>query len=121
MLQHGTSMFGRTLTLAALLAMVCAACGSSEDSSSAVGSQAPLNPATDNTAKLGAGGMYCEECPRTVRAALDRVGGVRRFEADLSAQTVTVGYERVPGRLEAYVKAIEGAGYRSGIIDSGQP
>lgn len=113
-------MSSRKLILLAVLATVGAAC-SDDDGPQPVGAQLSFDPAVHNTAKLGAGGMSCEECPRTVRAALDRVGGVRRFDGDLSAQTVTVGYERAPGRLEAYVKAIESVGFRSGIVDPGQP
>lgn len=111
----------RLVFLGSTLTMLHFGCASSSGTTEEQQPASNVDPALLNTAVLGARGMTCENCPKTVRAALDKVGGVQGFKASLAAQTVTVTYERATGRLEAYVKAINDAGFASAVVDPGKP
>jgi mercuric ion transport protein len=58
-------------------------------------------------------GLDCEACAAPIRTALTKVGGFHDLKLDLKAQTVAVTYEPAPGRLQAYVAAINGLGYEA--------
>jgi mercuric ion transport protein len=58
-------------------------------------------------------GMDCEACSVHVRKALTAVGGFHDLKLDLPGHSVAVSYEPAPGRLEAYVKAINDLGYEA--------
>jgi copper chaperone CopZ len=60
-------------------------------------------------------GMDCEACAVHIREALIRAGGFHDLRLDLPKQTVTITYEPAPGRLEAYVKAINDLGYEASL------
>lgn len=66
-------------------------------------------------ATLHVEGMDCEACATHIRVALAKVGGFRDLTLDLKAKTVTVGYESAPGRLQAYVGAINDLGYEASL------
>ncbi len=58
-------------------------------------------------------GLDCEACAAPIRAGLTKVGGFHALKLDLKGQSVTVTYEPAPGRLQAYVDAINGLGYEA--------
>lgn len=58
-------------------------------------------------------GIDCEACAVPLRRALARVGGFRDLSLDVKAQQVTITYEPAPGRLDAYVAAIDALGYEA--------
>lgn len=60
-------------------------------------------------------GMDCEACAAHLRTALAKVGGFHELDLDLPSQRVTVSYEPAPGRLEAYVAAIDDLGYEASL------
>jgi mercuric ion transport protein len=60
-------------------------------------------------------GMDCEACATHIRGALAKAGGFHDLTLDLKAKTVTVAYEPAPGRLQAYVAAINDLGYEASL------
>jgi mercuric ion transport protein len=60
-------------------------------------------------------GIDCEACAAPIRKALAKAGGLRDVRLDVSKQSVLVSYERAPGRLEAYVAAINELGYEASL------
>lgn len=60
-------------------------------------------------------GMDCEACAINIRSELAKVGGFRDMTLDLKAQTISVTYEPSPGRLQAYVAAIDALGYETSL------
>jgi Cu+-exporting ATPase len=62
---------------------------------------------------LPVGGMRGAACARKVEAALKRLPGVTRADADLPSRTVSVEFRPLPGRLEVkhLRRAVERAGY----------
>jgi mercuric ion transport protein len=62
---------------------------------------------------IEARGIDCEACAAPIRNALMKVGGLRDLRLDIASQSVTVAYEPAPGRLAAYVAAINELGYES--------
>jgi mercuric ion transport protein len=60
-------------------------------------------------------GMDCEACATHIRGALAKAGGFHDLTLDLKAKTVTVAYEPAPGRLQAYVAAIDDLGYEASL------
>ncbi len=60
-------------------------------------------------------GVDCEACSAHLGAAMKKVGGFHGLKLDLRTKTVTVRYEPAPGRLEAYVAAIDELGYEASI------
>jgi mercuric ion transport protein len=63
-------------------------------------------------------GMDCEACSVNIRNALANVGGFHDMTLDLRAQTIDVAYEPAPGRLQAYVAAIDELGYEVSLADA---
>jgi mercuric ion transport protein len=81
------------------------------------------NAATDPRlahATIAVNGIDCEACASPMRKALARVGGFRDLSIDMSKHTVFVSYEPAPGRLEAYVAAINDLGYEATLPTGGQ-
>jgi mercuric ion transport protein len=64
------------------------------------------------------GGMDCEACAAPIRTALTKVGGFHDLKLDLKGQAVTVTYEPAPGRLQAYVAAINDLGYEASLPEA---
>jgi copper chaperone CopZ len=58
-------------------------------------------------------GIDCEACAAPMRKALAKVGGFHDLDLDIAKQAITVTYEPAPGRLEDYVRAIDGLGYEA--------
>ena len=65
------------------------------------------------TSTIRVEGIDCEACAAPIRRALEQVGGLRALALDVPAQLVTVTYEPAPGRLAAYVSAINTLGYEA--------
>jgi copper chaperone CopZ len=68
-------------------------------------------------ATLGVEGIDCEACAVPIRQALSKAGGFHEVELDIQRQSVTVTYEPAPGRLAAYVAAINRLGYEASVRD----
>jgi copper chaperone CopZ len=66
-------------------------------------------------ATLHVEGMDCEACAVHIRGALAKVGGFHDMTLDLNGQAITVAYEPAPGRLQAYVAAINDLGYEAAL------
>jgi copper chaperone CopZ len=62
-------------------------------------------------------GIDCEACAAPLRNALTKVGGFNDLRLDLPKQTIAVSYEPAPGRLAAYVAAIDDLGYEASLPD----
>jgi copper chaperone CopZ len=62
-------------------------------------------------------GMDCEACATHIRGALAKADGFHHLSVDLKGRTITVDYESAPGRLQAYVAAINDIGYEASIPD----
>jgi copper chaperone CopZ len=60
-------------------------------------------------------GIDCEACAAPLRKALVKVGGFHDLDLDIAKQAITVTYEPAPGRLEAYVRAIDSLGYEAAL------
>jgi copper chaperone CopZ len=65
------------------------------------------------TAVIDVPGIDCAACVAPMRNVLAKVGGFRDLKLDIPRQTVAVTYEPSPGRLVAYVAAINGLGYEA--------
>lgn len=79
--------------------------------------------ATDaNLAKvrIGVQGIDCEACAAPLRTALAKVGGFRDLELDIPKQAIRVTYEPAPGRLAAYVTAINDLGYEARLPEGSE-
>jgi len=70
-------------------------------------------PGNVEKATFGVPGIDCEACAVPMRAALAKVGGLHDLRLDVPAQRVTIAYEPAPGRLAAYVDAINDLGYET--------
>lgn len=55
--------------------------------------------------------MSCEHCKMAISREISRVAGVRSFEVDLKAKTVSVELDESAGSADEVKKAIERAGY----------
>jgi mercuric ion transport protein len=66
-------------------------------------------------ATIAVEGIDCEACAAPMRKALRKAGGFRDLELDLSRKSITVTYEPAPGRLDAYVAAINDLGYEASL------
>lgn len=63
-----------------------------------------------NTYELTVAGMTCDGCERSIRAALERIGGVLAVTADHRTGAVVVDADReIPG--DELARAIDDAGY----------
>ena len=67
------------------------------------------------TAVIKVQGADCEACAAHLKAALNKVGGFRDLTLSVPSQSVTVTYEPAPGRLDAYVAAINDLGYEASV------
>jgi len=65
-------------------------------------------------------GIDCEACAAPIRKALAKAGGFHELELDIPKQSITVTYEPAPGRLEAYVSAINELGYEAKLPIEGR-
>lgn len=65
------------------------------------------------TAVISVQGADCEACASNMKTALSEVGGFHDLELDLASQTVRVTYEPGPGRVDAYVAALNDIGYEA--------
>lgn len=77
-------------------------------------SVAAADPGTEQ-AVIHVRGMDCEACGAHLKTALVKVGGFHELTLDLASQSVTVSYEPAPGRLDAYVAAIDELGYEATV------
>jgi mercuric ion transport protein len=68
-----------------------------------------------STATIVVEGIDCEACAAPLRKALTKVGGFHALELDIPKQSITVAYEPAPGRIEAYVVAINALGYEASL------
>lgn len=75
----------------------------------------PANDPTLAHATIHVDGIDCEACAAPMRKALAKVGGFRDLSIDLAKQSVFVSFEPAPGRLEAYVAAINALGYDAAL------
>jgi copper chaperone CopZ len=66
-------------------------------------------------ATIAVEGVDCEACAAPMRKALAKAGGFRDLELDIARRSITVTYEPAPGRLEAYVAAINDLGYEASL------
>lgn len=67
------------------------------------------------TVTLRVEGMDCEACAVSLRRALAKAGGFHALMLDLPGQAVRVSYEPAPGRVEAYVEAINDLGFEASL------
>jgi mercuric ion transport protein len=65
------------------------------------------------TAVIGVPGIDCAACAAPIRGALAKAGGFHDLKLDVAIQAVTVTYEPAPGRLAAYLAAIDSLGYEA--------
>ena len=80
--------------------------------------RSPVDTSTDvalEHAVLEVHGMDCEACAVSVRQTLQKVGGFRDLTLDLKTQSITVTYEPAPGRLDAYLAAVNQLGYEASL------
>jgi mercuric ion transport protein len=75
----------------------------------------PVGTARVEHTVISVQGLDCEACAAPIRSALVKVGGFHDLALDLKAQSVTVTYESAPGRLDAYVAAINALGYEASV------
>ncbi len=80
---------------------------------------APLMAGEEATAdlnvKLSVRGMTCDGCAKGVKAALEKVAGVKTAEVNLEKNEAAVVYEKGKTTPEALVKAVEKAGYKCSL------
>jgi mercuric ion transport protein len=67
------------------------------------------------TTVIGVPGIDCAACAAPIRGALAKAGGFHDLKLDITKQAVTVTYEPAPGRLAAYIAAIDGLGYEAKV------
>jgi len=72
------------------------------------------------TATITVEGIDCEACAVHIRQAVAKVGGFHDLQLDIPKQSITVAYEPAPGRLEAYVAAINELGYEAKLPTEGK-
>ena len=82
----------------------------------AAGHGPPTNASVETqTAIFRVQGADCEACAAHLRSALGKVGGLHELTLDVATQSATVTFEPAPGRLDAYVAAIDDLGYEARI------
>jgi mercuric ion binding protein len=93
----------------------------------ATGSQAPLatagpalaqSEAVTQTTVLSVENMFCELCPLTVKAAIERVPGVTAVVIDFEAKTATVTFDPTITSVEAIAATSTGVGYPAHVAGS---
>ena len=75
---------------------------------------APSGVATETVA-IKVAGADCQACAVHLKKALAKVGGFHSLELDVPSQTIVVTYEPAPGRLDAYLAAIDALGYEATV------
>lgn len=80
----------------------------------------PAAPASARleTAVISVQGADCEACAVNMRAALSEAGGFHELELDVAAGTARVTFEPAPGRLDAYVAALNDLGYGASLPET---
>jgi mercuric transport protein len=80
---------------------------------------APLLAGDEATAdlnvKLSVRGMTCEGCVKGVKAALEKVAGVKTADVSLEKNEASVVYDKAKTSPDALVKAVEKAGYKCSL------
>lgn len=69
--------------------------------------------AASQTATLDVSGMSCVTCPLTVKAALNKVPGVRRVAVDFKTRQAVVTFENTRTNVESLQKATANVGFPS--------
>jgi mercuric ion binding protein len=69
--------------------------------------------AAERTVTLAVQNMYCDACPRTVRASLQAVPGVENVTVSLQNKTAVVTYDGAKTNVKALTAATTNAGYPS--------
>lgn len=77
--------------------------------------------AATQTAIVLVQGADCEACAAHLRSALGKVGGLHELTLNVATQSATVTFEPAPGRLDAYVAAIDDLGYEARITATRGP
>lgn len=77
-------------------------------------SSAPASPKVEH-AKIIVRGIDCEACAVTIRSALAKVGGFRDLALDLPGKRIDITYEPAPGRVAAYIAAINELGFEASL------
>ncbi|MEA4884762.1 MAG: cation transporter [Clostridia bacterium] len=57
-------------------------------------------------------GMTCSHCKMAVEKALSSLPGVKSAAVDLGAKTATVNHTPGQAEVDAYIRAVEDAGYK---------
>jgi copper chaperone CopZ len=60
-------------------------------------------------------GIDCEACAASIRASLAKVGGLRDLTLDLAGHRIEVVYAPAPGRIAAYIAAINDLGREASL------
>ena len=83
---------------------------------------AAIGAAGANLAKatLHVPGIDCEACAAPMRTVLTKAGGFHDLKLDIPQQVITVTYEPSPGRLAAYVTAIDDLGYEANVVQGSE-
>ena len=83
---------------------------------------AAIGTADANLAKaiIHVQGIDCEACAAPLRKVLTKVGGFHDLELDIPKQVISVTYEPSPGRLAAYVTAIDDLGYEAKLVEGSE-
>lgn len=76
--------------------------------------------AAEKTVTLSVPGMTCAACPITVKAALNRVDGVKGVDVSYEHREARVAFEDTKTSVTALIKATTNAGYPS-TLKQGQP
>jgi mercuric ion transport protein len=77
-------------------------------------SSAPASPKVEH-ATIIVKGIDCEACAVSIRASLAKVGGLRDLTLDLPGKRIEITYEPAPGRVAAYVAAINELGFEASL------
>lgn len=103
-----------------LLLLVFLSFGLSAFSSSAWASEPGQDTAGTEWIILKVEGMTCSSCELQVKRALKKVPGVKEAKPSAEAGNARILYETAKAKPEDLVKAINRAGYRASLPDSGQ-
>jgi len=71
----------------------------------------------DLNVKMSVKGMTCATCVAGVKAALEKVDGVKSAEVSLADNEATVVYVKGKTTPEALVKAVQKAGFQASLKD----
>lgn len=77
---------------------------------------APYATADIRTVTLDIPKMDCPLCPITIEAALNKVNGVSKVDADLDTRSATVKFDDSRASVDDLTAATENAGYPSTVI-----